>query len=162
MLGPLDFGIVTIPELSNLTIAYLNSSSTSANSIIDTAKAFASIGKGCDILLTSEWPRDMHHFVDESELRDLSTNNIGLATTYTYFQTILLRSTNIRIGSGSKFSASIACALKPRYHFVGGKKCFYQRSPYRNLSTKYVVPAINYFFETMIFFVVVFLVHVHA
>lgn len=78
MLGPLDFGILTVPELNNLTIAYLNSSSsTTSNAIIDAAKAISVTGKGCDILLTADWPRDMHHFIDESELRDLSACNIG-------------------------------------------------------------------------------------
>lgn len=41
------------------------------------------------------------------------------------------RATNIGIGSGSRSAASFAMAVKPRYHFVSGVGCFYQRTPYK-------------------------------
>ena len=78
MLGPLDFGILNIAELNNLSIAYLNSSGAVSNAIIlDAAKAVAAASKGFDLLLTAVWPRDMHHFLEESDLQEINSIGIG-------------------------------------------------------------------------------------
>uniref|UniRef100_A0AC35UGY1 CWF19-like protein 1 homolog n=1 Tax=Rhabditophanes sp. KR3021 TaxID=114890 RepID=A0AC35UGY1_9BILA len=59
---------------------------------------------GCDILLTSEWPKDISKF---------STNIINHQV------------------EGSMLISQVASALKPRYHFAG-LHCHYERTPYRN------------------------------
>eukprot|EP01038_Epipyxis_sp_PR26KG_P007785 gene7785-10575_t len=69
--------------------------------------------RGCDILITSDWPKDTHHFLEELEFNELKNSPIG-------------------IGSGSKLTALYALLVRPRYHFVSGKNEFYQRSPYKN------------------------------
>ena len=75
MLGPLDFGIHTI---CNLTIAYVNSSDAVSNSsILDAAKAVSAASKGFDLLLTADWPRDMHHFLEEIDLQEINALGIG-------------------------------------------------------------------------------------
>ena len=78
MLGPLDFGILNVAELNNLSIAYLNSSDTTpSTSILDAAKAISTASKGFDILLTADWPRDMHHFLEESDVQEINSMGIG-------------------------------------------------------------------------------------
>uniref|UniRef100_A0A0N4Z4K2 CWF19-like protein 1 homolog n=1 Tax=Parastrongyloides trichosuri TaxID=131310 RepID=A0A0N4Z4K2_PARTI len=59
---------------------------------------------GCDILLTSEWPKGATNF----------SNNIPK-----------------EIPEGSILVSQVAAALKPRYHFAG-LYCHYERTPYRN------------------------------
>ena len=75
LFGPLDFGVITIAQLN---IAYLNSSSEAISpAIIDAAKAVSASSAGFDILVTAEWPRDMHHFMEGSDLRELKASSIG-------------------------------------------------------------------------------------
>lgn len=66
-----------------------------------------------DILITPDWPRDMHHFLDEQEVAAIRGLQVGL-------------------GAGSAEAAHAAAVLCPRYHFAGGRAAFYQRPPYFN------------------------------
>lgn len=78
ILGPLDFGVVSLPELGNLSIAFLrNDATTTANAITDAAKSISLTSKGIDILITADWPREMHHFIDDIELTELRASEIG-------------------------------------------------------------------------------------
>lgn len=114
-------GILTIDH--NLTISYIsrildNSKLDDTNGYqqaLEKVKAIVSSPgyRGCDALISKEWPKDMHHFMDSSEL-------------------VEYRSTNIGIGTGSKSVASFACLVQPRYHFVSGVGSYFQRSPYSN------------------------------
>lgn len=112
-------GIVTLQH--NLTVAFdlatsQDSAPTTINPGLETVRQIVnSVGyRGCDFCITGEWPKEMHHFLDETELAEY-------------------RATNIGIGAGSKAASSFAMLTRPRYHFVAGQKVFYQRSPYRNL-----------------------------
>ncbi|XP_062504190.1 CWF19-like protein 1 isoform X2 [Corticium candelabrum] len=62
---------------------------------------------GVDIFLSSEWPRNIWHYTTQPTGVDIET-------------------------LGSDTVASIARALKPRYHFSALAKIFYERAPYRN------------------------------
>jgi RNA recognition motif-containing protein len=110
-------GIVTLQH--NLTVAYqmgkAGEEGSNGNANLDLVKQItASVGyRGCDICITSEWPKEMHHFLEPAELTEFKSTNIG-------------------IGAGSKAAASFAMLTRPRYHFVSGMGVFYQRSPYRN------------------------------
>ena len=105
-----------------LNIAYLDVLSSNNNnnsSYLDefndmTSKSYY---RGCDILLTTDWPQNMHHFLENEEYNKLKSLGVG-------------------IGTGNKDVTSLAVLLKPRYHFVIGRNCFYQRSPYRNSNDK--------------------------
>ncbi|KAJ1440810.1 CwfJ C-terminus 1-domain-containing protein-like protein [Ochromonadaceae sp. CCMP2298] len=72
--------------------------------------------RGCDILVTSDWPREMHHFLEPEEVQELKSSSIG-------------------IGSGTKEAADFSMLVRPRYHFVAGQGAFFQRSPYRHSSS---------------------------
>ena len=116
-------GILTIDH--NLTISYISRITDDKNNkLVDTngyqqalekVKSIVSSPgyRGCDALISKEWPKDMHHFMDSSEL-------------------VEYRATNIGIGAGSKAVASFACLVQPRYHFVSGVGSYFQRSPYSN------------------------------
>jgi RNA recognition motif-containing protein len=109
-------GIVSLQH--NLTVAYCMGNEQTVpptSSSLETVRQIvSSVGyRGCDICITSEWPKEMHHFLDDTDLGEFKTTNIG-------------------IGAGSKAAANFAMLTRPRYHFVSGMKVFYQRSPYRN------------------------------
>lgn len=102
----------------NLTIFYL------ANNLNRTEEDLTSVVKnicnkpgyqGCDILITSEWPKDIHYFLEDNDFEILKAA-VG---------------SNMSVGS-CKSAATFAADLKPRYHFSASKGCFYQRPPYRN------------------------------
>ena len=63
--------------------------------------------RGCDIFISSDWPREFYHFLDEEDLTNLKAN-IGLSI-------------------GCSIVADIAAAIKPRYHFSSKYDFFYQR-----------------------------------
>lgn len=72
--------------------------------------------RGCDMLLSSSWPKNTHNFLNDKELDEMKTLNIAL-------------------GAGSENVTKIAITCKPRYHFCGGdsaRPIFYQRTPYTN------------------------------
>eukprot|EP00598_Pedospumella_elongata_P007747 CAMPEP_0184985492 /NCGR_PEP_ID=MMETSP1098-20130426/14143_1 /TAXON_ID=89044 /ORGANISM="Spumella elongata, Strain CCAP 955/1" /LENGTH=898 /DNA_ID=CAMNT_0027509581 /DNA_START=8 /DNA_END=2704 /DNA_ORIENTATION=- len=110
-----NYGIVSLQH--NLTVGFQGNRLGAGN---DTDSGFENIRsitngvgyRGCDICITSDWPREMHHFLEETDMKEF-------------------RATNIGIGSGSRSAASFAMAVKPRYHFVSGVGCFYQRTPYK-------------------------------
>jgi len=112
--GDSAMGLETI---SRLTVAYVNSSISQNNaSELDSIKSFTSAAayRGCDVLLSDEWPKDMHHFIEESEYQQLqSIMGSGF------------------LGLGSPLVVNVATLVRPRYHFSSGR-CFFQRSPYRN------------------------------
>lgn len=113
-----SLGITTLLE-SGLTVSFfigdsLETVATEMKNINSIANAPGF--RGCDVLITSEWPREMHHFLSSTELDEL-------------------KSTNISIGSGSKGPVELALILKPRYHFVSGMGSYFQRSPYSNNSS---------------------------
>lgn len=64
---------------------------------------------GVDVLLTSEWPRDVAK----------------------WDQNVKFKEDDVQ---GSRVLSELACTLKPRYHFSGLKNIFYERPPYRNCS----------------------------
>jgi hypothetical protein len=66
-----------------------------------------------DVLVTPDWPRDMHHFMSDTD-------------------TEVLRSLKVGLGVGDAGVAAVATQVCPRYHLAGGRACFYQRPPYRN------------------------------
>ncbi|XP_035824397.1 CWF19-like protein 1 [Aplysia californica] len=63
--------------------------------------------KGVDILITSQWPKGVEKYGSSSE-----------------------RQTEQHPGSAC--IAEVARVLRPRYHFAGLEKVFYERQPYRN------------------------------
>jgi hypothetical protein len=65
---------------------------------------FAIQTPGVDILLTSEWPRDVHRYVHTALPRPVD---------------------------GSALIAKVASVLRPRYHFAALHNIYYEREPYR-------------------------------
>ena len=63
-----------------------------------------------DILLTSQWPKHVFRFTEEHD-KELSIQNEE---------------------NGSEIISKLCVLLRPRYHFVGGYNCFYERHPFRN------------------------------
>lgn len=101
-----------------LNIAYSDVKSCSSKSDLSNLDEFNDMTsktyyRGCDILLTTDWPQSMHHFLENEEYNKLQSLGVG-------------------IGTGNRDATSLAVLLKPRYHFVIGRNVFYQRSPYRN------------------------------
>lgn len=72
--------------------------------------------KGCDILLSSEWPKDIHQFTSDEDLQNLQ---------------ILSSTTGIHMGS--RIVGLWANVMRPRYHFTSTCGFYFQRSPYRNI-----------------------------
>jgi hypothetical protein len=62
---------------------------------------------GVDIFLSSEWPQNVWHYTAQPSGVEIDK-------------------------LGSPAIAGVAKALKPRYHFSGLAKLFYERAPYRN------------------------------
>lgn len=103
---------------SGLKIAYVSGREGSGNDITFSEKdaiavrdiAYKSRGKsnftGVDVLLTSEWPKNVTNFDENKNAPDSST--------------------------GSQHVSWLACQLKPRYHFSGLRDIFYERPPYTN------------------------------
>jgi hypothetical protein len=107
---------VGLKTVNNLTIGFLNENAD-VESIQDTKDICQLVGyRGCDLLFTYDWPREIDQFLDENELQKLIETKIGL-------------------GIGSKEISDFAASVKPRYHFAGGRGCFFQRSPYHNENT---------------------------
>jgi hypothetical protein len=71
---------------------------------------------GADLLLTSDWSRGVDVELPESAYNELSA---------------LLGAAPAMVGESAY--ADMATALRPRYHFSGGRGVFWQRLPYRNL-----------------------------
>lgn len=109
-------GLATV---ATLTVTFLSSSASASASAEVLAslreKASHPAYRGCDLLLSEDWPKDMHHFVDEAEHQAMQAC-FGPGTT----------------GMGSAAVASAATVVKPRYHFSCARNVFFQRSPYRN------------------------------
>jgi RNA recognition motif-containing protein len=104
---------------NNLTVAYCTRCTkdlTQSEAMTKVQQITSGAGyRGCDILVTSEWPREMHHFLEQEEVQELTSSSIG-------------------IGSGAKEAADFSVLVRPRYHFVAGQGAFFQRSPYRHSS----------------------------
>jgi hypothetical protein len=114
-------GIKTLSHKeAHMTVAFVNVNN-SANAATDMRAiddVVSSIGyRGCDLLITSDWPKGMHHFLSDSDLASYRATTVGTA---------------IGIGSGSSAIGLVAGMVRPRYHFVGSKGVFYQRQPYTN------------------------------
>ena len=114
-------GGMGMETISRLTVAYVNTCSTCSgdSSEFDSLKAMTSAAayRGCDVLLSDDWPKDMHHFIEESEYQELQTA-IGPGF----------------LGLGSPLVSNVAVLVRPRYHFSVGRGAFFQRSPYRNVT----------------------------
>jgi hypothetical protein len=103
--------------IHNLTVCWVNSGSVDQASINQVEKQCAAAAyRGCDVFLSSTWPKNTHNFMSEQEVGELT----GL---------------NVALGAGSDTVTRIAVASKPRYHFCGGDRAraiFYARTPYVN------------------------------
>ena len=139
-------GLATI---SGLTVAFL-SHFPDLESLQDAKDITALPGyRGCDVLLTAEWPRETYHFLDDDDLETLRATGVGeslhtsspsvtlsLTLPLLHPPTIsvisLTHPTAKGLGIGSQDVASYALAVRPRYHFAGSRDCFYQRPPYHN------------------------------
>ena len=107
-------GLATV---STLTVTFWSSSASASGDELPSLREKAShpAYRGCDLLLSEDWPKDMHHFVDEAEHQAMQAC-FGPGT----------------MGMGSAAVASVATVVKPRYHFSCARNVFFQRSPYRN------------------------------
>ena len=104
---------VGLATIAGLTVAFL-SNFPDSESLQDARDIAGLVGyRGCDVLLTSEWPRETHHFLNETDLT-------------------ALRSTGVGLGIGSQEVASFALSVRARYHFAGSRGSFYQRPLYCN------------------------------
>lgn len=103
---------------NGLKIAYVSGCEGSGSDVTFSEKdavavrdiAYKSRGKsnflGVDVLLTSEWPKNITNLDGNKNVPDSS--------------------------SGSQHLAWLTCQLKPRYHFSGLRDVFYERPPYAN------------------------------
>ena len=95
-----------------LNIAYSDVKSCSSKSDLSNLDEFNDMTsktyyRGCDILLTTDWPQSMHHFLENEEYNKLQSLGVG-------------------IGTGNRDATSLAVLLKPRYHFVIGRNVLYK------------------------------------
>lgn len=68
-------GLATV---SNLTVGFMNNGAD-AESMQDAKDICQLVGyRGCDILFTADWPRETHHFLDDSDLQTLRETGVGL------------------------------------------------------------------------------------
>ena len=106
---------VGIATILGLTVAYINKNANTNdddyNNVIEIVSS--SSYRGCDLLISSDWPAELHHFIPDDEYNNLKGLGIGL-------------------GIGSSSIATFATKARPRYHFASGRNAFFQRSPYRN------------------------------
>jgi hypothetical protein len=102
-------------QVASLTIAYLtdtgNPSDAQYHSLLQSASS--PTFNGCDLLLTSGWPHDVHQFLAQSDFEAYQA--LGLDR-----------------GKTSRQAADLAKALCPRYHLVPGTS-FYARPPYMSV-----------------------------
>ena len=86
---------VGLATVSNLTVGFMNNNSD-GESIQDAKDICQLVGyRGCDLLFTADWPRETHHFLDDSD--------IGI-----------LRETGVGLGIGSQEISSFSTSLRPR------------------------------------------------
>ena len=118
-----------LATLHSLTVAFQNIDAKDVDVALVKKSCARAAYRGCDVLLTSSWPAELHHFLGATELEGLRSLNVGL-------------------GSGSAGVAKCASTVLPRYHASGGdasKNVFYQRAPYVNASSGHVtVPATRF------------------
>ena len=115
--------------LHSLTVAFQNMEVREADTALLTKYCARSAYRGCDILLTSGWPAELHHFLSASDLDSLRSLQVGL-------------------GSGVASAGVCAMSVLPRYHVSGGdvhKNIFYQRPPYINSNTGHVAAPVTRF-----------------
>lgn len=115
-------GIVTMSQY--LTVAYFNSvdskahkfESASHGELLKDMSAVCNVPnyRGCDLYLSSDWPKDVQYFIDDAENELLKQSGAG-------------------VGIGSPIATQIANICKPRYHIGCGRNAFFQRSPYKNV-----------------------------
>ena len=106
-------GLATVCKLTVAFIMNYSDSVTPAIAFKEVQDIVSNNGyRGCDLLLSNEWPADMHHFLPDSDLQVLKECGVG-------------------VGVGSTMIADFAAIVKPRYHIATGRKSFYQRPPYR-------------------------------
>jgi hypothetical protein len=87
-----EVGLATV---SNLTVGFMNKNAD-PESIQDAKDITNLVGyRGCDLLLTSNWPRETHHFLEEADRNILIESGVGL-------------------GIGSQEVSSFATSLRPR------------------------------------------------
>jgi len=104
---------------SGLQIAYLSGTETSepksadctfsvseARSLVSPVSGDASY-RGVDILITSQWPHGVEKYASANERQGVNSGD-------------------------SACISEVARVLRPRYHFAGMEKIFYERQPYRN------------------------------
>jgi len=107
---------VGLATICKLTVAFLMNYPESVNPTVAQREVRDIVSnngyRGCDLLLTNEWPADMHHFLPDNDLQ-------------------MLRDCGVGVGVGSAMVAEFAAAVKPRYHIATGRKSCYQRPPYR-------------------------------
>ena len=108
---------IGISNVQGLVVGFVKNdpNMTDNTKIMNEIKAITSkpLYKGCDIVLSSEWPHEIHQFIPITELDFLKENHIS-------------------ISRGSALISECAEMLRPRYHFAGNGDIFYQRSPYSN------------------------------
>ena len=95
---------VGIATILGLTVAYINTNSNDNdndyNNVIEVVSS--SSYRGCDLLISSDWPAEQHHFINDEEYNNLKGLGIGL-------------------GVGSSLVATFATKVRPRYHFASGE-----------------------------------------
>ena len=105
--------------IQNLTVAYMSHSALNSEAVFNhesqVVKDAVSVRgyRGCDILLTPDWARDFYHFLSEEEIQKVKESGASISI-------------------GSQSCTTLAVTVKPRYHFVGKRNAFFQRSPYKN------------------------------
>lgn len=108
---------IGISNLHGLVVGFINSSTKMNDNtkIMDEMKEITSkpLYKGCDIVLSSEWPYEIHQFIPITELDFLKENQVS-------------------ISRGSTLVSDCVEMLRPRYHFAGNGDIYYQRAPYTN------------------------------
>lgn len=103
-----------ITTLHHLDIAFVSRSEGGAEGIASLlAKKGEPSHRGCDLLLTHEWPRGFFRNLPEASL-----------------SADLLPDSNLP-DVGSEVVSEVVCALRPRYHFCAGEAQFWQRAPHR-------------------------------
>ena len=86
---------VGLATVSNLTVGFMNNSAD-GESIQDAKDICQLVGyRGCDLLFTADWPRETHHFLDDSDIS-------------------ILRETGVGLGIGSQEVSSFSTSLRPR------------------------------------------------